>query len=207
MGLPPSDALALEDATDLTAFDGDPGLLGCLHQRIQAPLRWSVFLLCLQAPICSPLQPPRRCRLYQGDDLAVVRSRQAAWPACFGPITQSIYALFIETMQPTTHRLSTTMQLFGNRLHILPIPTARHHACMQDTIGWSMSTGRQFSYLALFLLILSGSHSQNLRHLLAPFLYALFSSSLFYHYLRNAAIGDRFPREAGVHVQLVRHCQ
>jgi hypothetical protein len=72
-------------------------------------------------------------------------------------------------MQATSHRLGTTLQLLGNGLHLLAIPTERHHTGMLDPVGWPVSACCQLPDLPFFLFILSNPRSQDFWHLLSPF--------------------------------------
>src|SRR6266700_1276145 len=71
-------------------------------------------------------------------------------------------------MQPTPYRLRAAMQFLRYRFHSLAIPAARHHACMHNPIGRPVSARCQFAHLLLFFVIVRCSHSQDLRHCLAP---------------------------------------
>src|SRR6266436_570995 len=89
-------------------------------------------------------------------------------------------------MQPTPYRLRAAMQFLRNRFHPLATPAARHHACVQDPICWTMAACRHSAYPAFFLFVLCYSRSENLWHLLIPFTRRL--PSLFYHHFTNAAL-------------------
>jgi len=95
----------------------------------------------------------------QRDQAAVVLGRQAARPSWFGPITQTLDALGVKAVQPTTHRLGTALQLLGDGFHSLSIPPARHHTRMQDPVGWPVPACCQFAHLLLFSFIVCGSHA------------------------------------------------
>src|SRR5215472_2324529 len=106
---------------------------------------------------------------HQCDQLTPVRFGQSARPSTARSVAQPEGALGIEAVQATPHCLRTTLQLPGDGLHSLPIPTARHHARMDDPVCRSVSACRQLLDLVFFLFILCGSCSQDLWHLLAPF--------------------------------------
>jgi hypothetical protein len=159
MRVTPAHTLAHQDATDLAAFDDDPSFFGHPRQGIQTPLGLSLFLAGHHRSISLCVQPPWWCLAHQRDQAAVVLGRQAARPSWFGPIAQTLDALGVKAVQATTHRLGTALQVLGHIFHPLSIPTACHHARMQNPVGWPMPAPCQFAYLFLFLLIVCCSHS------------------------------------------------
>jgi hypothetical protein len=168
MCVAPAHPFAQQDRPNLGAFHLDTSLLGGLSQGIEAPL-CRAFLLSRSQLIGVPLQAPRRRLSDQRDQPAALALRQPAGSSTARAITQPLNALCIKAVQAASHGLSAAVQLLGNRLHQLSIPTECSHTRMHNPIGWPMSACCQLPDLALFLFILSSSRSQDLWHLLSPF--------------------------------------
>src|SRR2546421_11077041 len=64
----PALAFAQVNASDLAPFDLDTRGMGRFGEGIQAPLRRTFFLSCLQRSIRIPLQLPRGRLLHQGEN-------------------------------------------------------------------------------------------------------------------------------------------
>src|SRR4029453_6366314 len=94
--MPPACPLLQQDATDLTALDRDPQLVGVLDQRIERPHTGLLGAARRQGAV----RPPARARGDQGDSRARLGVAERACPTRPGPVTEPADTVGVEAVQP-----------------------------------------------------------------------------------------------------------
>jgi len=149
--VPPACPLLQQDATDLTALDSDPQLVGGLDQRIQRPHTGLLGVDRSQGAVGLPDQPAGRVLADQGDQLATLGLVEPAWPTRPGSVTEPVDTVGVEAVQPLPHGLGVTAQPGGDLAGPLAVPASDHDAGAQDPVGRRMAAGREPAQGALLV--------------------------------------------------------
>src|SRR5215216_2639724 len=156
--------LLQQDATDLTALDSDPQLVGGLDQRIQRPHPGLLGVDPSQGVVGLPDQPAGRVLADQGDQLATLGLVEPAWPTRPGSVTEPVDTVGVEAVQPLPHGLGVTAQPGGDLAGPLAVPASDHDAGAQDPVGRRVAAGREPAQGALLVGISRRSGVQQRRH-------------------------------------------